>query len=360
MRSSFKQVVLVLSALGIVFGVLIGCSSPKTDTSESAEPVAATATADDTTTSQDTSTVDSTAPEPAAAKDPTTAQDPVANTEPAGKVESLLSGETLARYRELPEEYRVALEAYSAFGVSDDLIPTVVAEKIAQWPDSPEPIQDLLDAERYAQFQELTAIHPNAKIGDKPRVHRHAFFFLGYYPYVLQTEDTMEGRKQAFADLMDANTHKFELGKKPSVPEQRLEGLIVPSALTALDALGPQLRDAIAVPQPNFSIQIDALAVDIVTTEVMLLKSKPGLEVPTITDYLSADAQGQFNDMPADMRENAERRYARGVLFRMIGLATSAEHPTTTLPSKEVLAEVAQHEFEFAQMLARQQEKNDN
>ena len=328
MRSSFKQVVLVLSALGIVFGVLIGCSSPKTDTSESAEPVAA------------------------AAKDTTTAQDPDADIEPTEKVESLLSGETLARYRVLPEEYRVALEAYSAFGVSDDLIPTVVAEKMAQWPDSPEPIRDLLDAERYAEFQEYTATHP--KLGDTGKIHRHAFYFLGYYPYVLQTEDTADGRKQAFADLMDANTHKFELGKKPSVPEQRLEGLIVPSALTALDALGPQLRDAIAVPQPNFSIQIDALAVDIVTTEVMLLKSEPGLEVPTITDYLSADAQGQFNDMPADMREDAERRYARGVLFRMIGLATSAEHPTTTLPSEEVLTEVAQYEFEFAQMRAKQ------
>ena len=331
MRRSFKGVVLVLVALGIVFGVLIGCNSPKTDTSESAEPVAA-----------------------AAAKDMTKAQDPVANTEPAGKVEALLSGETLARYRALPEEYRVALDAYTLFGVSDELLPTVVAEKMALWPDSPEPIQDLLDADRYAMFEELTATHPNPSIGDTARLHRHAFFFLGYYPYVLQTEDTADGRKQAFADLMDANTHKFELGKKPSVPEPLLDGLIVPSALTALDALGPQLRDAIAVPQPNFSIQIDALAVDIVTTELMLLKSEPGLEVPTITDYLSADAQGQFNDLPADMRDDAERRYARGVLFRMIGLATSAEHPTTTLPSEEVLTEVAQYEFEFAQKLAKQ------
>ena len=349
MRRSFKEVVFVLAVLSILFGVTLACGSTELETTDSAAREA-----DSATTGQDTSTVDSTAPEPATAKGTTTAQGPDAGTEPAGKVESLLSGETLARYRALPEEYRVALEAYSAFGVSDDLIPTVVAEKMAQWPDSPEPIQDLLDAERYAKFEEFTAIHPNPKVGAQARIHRHAFFFLGYYPYVLQTEDTIDGRKQAFADLMDANTHKFELGKKPSVPEQRLEGLIVPSALTALDALGPQLRDAIAVPQPNFSIQIDALAVDIVNTEVMLLKSEPGLEVPTITDYLSADAQGQFNDLPADMREDAVRRYARGVLFRMIGLATSAEHPTTTLPSEEVLTEVAQYEFEFAQKLAKQ------
>ena len=236
MRRSFREVVFVLTALGIVFGVVIGCGSPKTDTSESAEPEAAAAAAEDTATNQDTSTVDSAAPEPAATKDTTTAQNPSADTEPAGKVESLLSGETLARYRALPEEYRVALEAYSLFGVSDDLIPTVVAEKMAQWPDSPEPIHDLLDAERYAMFEELTAIHPQT--GDAARLHRHAFFFLGYYPYVLLNEDTVEGRKQAFANLLDAMADRFELGKKPNVAKPRLDRLIVPSALASLDTLG--------------------------------------------------------------------------------------------------------------------------
>ncbi len=358
MRRSFKDVVFVLAALGIVFGVVVGCGSTESETSDSAPTEAAAAAAEDTATDQDTSTVDSAAPEPAAAKDTTTAQDPSADTEPAGKVESLLSGETLARYRALPEEYRVALEAYSRFGVSDDLIPTVVAEKMAQWPDSPEPIQDLLDAERYAEFQEYTATHP--KLGDTGRIHRHAFFFLGYYPYVLLNEDTADGRKQAFADLMDANTHKFELGKKPSVPEQRLDGLIVPSALAALDALGPRLHDAIAEPQPNFSIEIAALAADIVNKEVMLLKSEPGLEVPTITDYLSTETQRQFNNLSADIRQEAEQRFAHGVLFRMIGLATSADYPTTSLPSDEVLSEVAHQEFEFARMLAEQQENKDS
>ena len=358
MRRSFKEVVFVLVALAIVFGVVIGCSSPKTDTSESAEPAAAAAVAEDTATDQDTSTVDSAAQEPAATKDTTTAQNPSADTEPAGKVESLLSGEILARYRALPEEYRVALEAYALFGVSDDLIPTVVAEKMAQWPDSPEPIQDLLDAERYAEFQEYTATHP--KLGDTGRIHRHAFFFLGYYPYVLLNEDTADGRKQAFADLMDANTHKFELGKKPSVPEQRLDGLIVPSALAALDALGPRLRDAIAIPQPGRDIDIDALAVHIVTSEVMLLKAENRLEVPTLMESLPAEDQEVFKGLSADMREAAEGRFARHVVFRMIGLATSADHPTTSLPDENVLSEVAQHEFEFAQMLARQQEKKDS
>ena len=121
----------------------------------------------------------------------------------SGKVESLLSGETLARYRALPEEYRVALDAYSAFGVSDDLIPTVVAEKMAQWPDSPEPIRDLLDAERYAIFGELTATHP--KLEDEPKIQILSKFFLAYYPYVVLNEDTVEGRKQAFANLLDAS-----------------------------------------------------------------------------------------------------------------------------------------------------------
>ena len=149
-------------------------------------------------------------------------------------MESLLSGETLARYRALPEEYRVALEAYSRFGVSDDLIPTVVAEKMAQWPDSPEPIHDLLDADRYAMFEELTAIH-HPKLGDaSPRLHRStAFFFLGYYPYVLLNEDTVEGRKQAFANLLDAMADRFELGKQTECGRSLgLTDVIVPSALS--------------------------------------------------------------------------------------------------------------------------------
>ena len=358
MRRSFKEVVFVLVALAIVFGVVIGCSSPKTDTSESAEPAAAAAAAEDTATNQDTSTVDSAAQEPAATKDTTTAQNPSGDTEPPGKVESLLSGETLARYRALPEEYRVALEAYSAFGVSDDLIPTVVAEKMAQWPDSPEPIHDLLDADRYAMFEELTAIHPQT--GDAARLHRHAFFFLGYYPYVLLNEDTVEGRKQAFANLLDAMADRFELGKKPNVAKPRLDRLIVPSALASLDALGMRLRDAIAIPQPGRDIDIDALAVHIVTSEVMLLKAENRLEVSTLMESLPAEDQEVFKGLSADMREAAEGRFARHVVFRMIGLATSADHPTTSLPDENVLSEVAQHEFEFAQMLARQQEKKDS
>ncbi|MCY4527996.1 MAG: hypothetical protein OXD46_03050, partial [Chloroflexi bacterium] len=248
----------------------------------------------------------------------------------------------------------VALDAYSAFGVSDDLIPTVVAEKMEQWPDGPEPIRDLLDAERYAIFEELTAVHPNPAIGDKARVHWHASFFLGYYPYVLLNEDTSEGRKQAFANLLDSMADQFELGKKPSVPKPLLEGLIIPSAAEALDALGPRLRDAIAVQQPNFTTDIDALAFDIVSTEVMLLKSEPGLEMPTLGEVLSPEDRSGLNGLPADVREDAERRYARGVVFRMINLAMRADHPTSSLPGDDVLAQVAQHEFEFAQNLAKQ------
>ena len=341
MRWSYKGLVTIFAVFGILFGVTLACGSTESETPGSPAPQTVAATAEDTATSADSSS--SASAEPEAADD----------TEPAGKVESLLSGETLARYRALPEEYRVALDAYALFGVSDALLPTVVAEKMALWPDSPEPIQDLLDADRYAMFEELTATHPNPSIGDTARLHRHAFFFLGYYPYVLLDEDTVEGRKQAFANLLDAMADRFESGKKPEVPQPRLDGLIVPSAMAALDALGPRLRDAIAVPQPNFSIEIDALAGNVVFTEVMLLKSEPGLEVPALAAHLSAEDQGLFNDLPANMREDAERRYAHGVLSTMIGMATSEDHPKISLPSDEVLAEIAQQESEFAQMLAK-------
>ena len=292
-------------------------------------------------------------PEPATTKDPTTTQDPDADAVPPGKVESLLSGETLARYRALPEEYRVALEAYARFGVSDDLIPTVVAEKMAQWPESPEPVRDLLDAERYAKFEELTAIHPNPNIGDDARLHRHALFFLGYYPYVLNTEDTAEGRRQAFANLLDAIADRFEPGKEPDVPAPLLDGLIVPSAMAVLDTLGPRLRDAIAIPQPNTTFSLTAMAAEIVGKEVLLLKSEPGLEIPPMEGFLSTEDQGLFNSLPADIRESADGEFAHGVVWIMTGMATSGDHPVTTLPSEEDVASVAQHRFEIVQHLAK-------
>ncbi len=330
MRRSFKEVVLVLAGLGILFGVTLACGSTQSETTGSA------------TTGQD-----------AAAKYPKATQVSDADAKPTGKMESLLSGETLARYRVLPEEYRVALEAYARFGVSDDLIPTVVAEKISQWGDTPEPIQDLLDAERYAIFQELTAIQPNPNIGDNARLHRHAFFFLGYYLYVLKNEDTPEGRKQAFANFLDTIADRFEPGEEPAVPAPLLDGLIVPLAMAALDGLGPRLRDAIAIPQPNTAFSLIAMSAEIVGKEVLLLKSEPGLEIPTMYEFLSTEEQELFKGLPADLRESVDGRFGHGVLWIMTGMATSGDHPLTILPSEEVLAKVAQHQFEFVQHLAK-------
>ena len=341
MGRPFKVVVLVLAVLGILFGVTLACGSTESETTDSA------------TTGQDTGATASAVPEPATAKDPATTQDPDADTEPPGKVESLLSGETLARYRALPEEYRVALEAYPRFGVSDDLIPTVAAEKMAQWGDSPEPIQELLDAERYAKFEELTAIHPNPNVGDNARLHRHAFFFLGYYPYVLKNEDTAEGRRQAFAILLDAIADRFEPGEEPDVPAPPLDGLIVPLAMAALDTLGPRLRDAIAIPQPNTTFSITAMAAEIVGKEVLLLKSEPGLEIPPMEEFLSAEERGLFKGLPADIRESADGEFAHGVVWMMTGMATDGDHPVTTLPNEEDVASEAQLRFEIVQHLAK-------
>ena len=355
MRRSFREVVFVLTALGIVFGVLIGCGSPKTDTSESAEPAAAAAVAEDTATDQDTSTVDSAAQEPAATKDTTTAQNPSADTEPAGKVESLLSGETLARYRALPEEYRVALDAYSAFGVSDDLIPTVVAEKMAQWPDSPEPIQDLLDADRYAIFGELTATHP--KLEDEPKIQILSKFFLAYYPYVVLNEDRVEGRKQAFANLLDATANKYSPGGIPEVPEPRLDDVIVPSAVSVLDELGPRLREALTNRRSDEMVDVQSLAIELKLIEFMLLKSEPGLEVPPLTQYLTADERDLYGKIPADIREITEWGYAQGVLGQMLFQGTSPEYPTTFLPDEDYFMERVRERFEFALKSFEQREK---
>ena len=275
------------------------------------------------------------------------------DVEAAGNLESLLSSEVLARFRELPEEYREALRAYQAFGVSDDLVTTVVAEKMAQWPDNPEPIRDLLDADRYAKFEELTAIHP--QLGDTVRKNRYAIIFLGFYPYVVQNEETSEDRSQAMAVLVDAMAEEFSVGAIPQVPDPELADVIVPSAVEVLDDLGPRLREAIRTRRTDEMVDVQSLAIELLTFEVMLLKIEPGIETPTLAENLSIEDQEVFDSLPTDIREAAEGRYTRAVLRQMKSFATSPDHPTVSLPEEDVLKDSAKEGFEFARRLAEQQ-----
>ena len=276
-----------------------------------------------------------------------------ADVEAAGNLESLLSSEVLARFRELPEEYREALRAYQVFGVSDDVVPTVVAEKMAQWPDNPRAVSDLLDADRYAKFEELTAIHP--QLGDTVRTNRYAILFLGYYPYVVQNEETSEDRSQAMAVLVDAIAEEFSVGAIPQVPDPELADVIVPSAVEVLDDLGPRLREAIRTRRTDEMVDVQSLAIELLTFEVMLLKIEPGIETPTLAENLSIEDQEVFDSLPTDIREAAEGRYTRAVLRQMKSFATSPDHPTVSLPEEDVLKDSAKEGFEFARRLAEQQ-----
>ena len=268
-------------------------------------------------------------------------------------LEALLTGDTLARYRTLPEEYRAALGAYRAFGLSDDLVPTVVAEKMDQWPDNPEPISELLDPDRYAKFQELTAIHP--QLGDTIRMNRYAFFFLSYYPYVVQTEDTAEGRQEAFALLLDAIADEFSPGNIPEVPDPELADVIIPTAVDALDELGPRLHEAIRTRRTGDTVDVQSLAIELLTFEFLLLKTEPGLETPTLSQYLSEADKEAFEALSPDVREAAEGRYVRSVLFRITSFALSPDHSTTALPDEDTLTEIAKQEFQFTRQLTGQQ-----
>ncbi len=112
------------------------------------------------------------------------------------EVESLLSGDVLDRFRELPTDYQEALAAYLAFGLSPDLMPVVAEQKMAQWPEDPAPLRDLLGPDRYVSFEKL--------YGPNPRAPYYAYFLLTYYVYVLNTEDSPDGQRQAVRGLVDA------------------------------------------------------------------------------------------------------------------------------------------------------------
>ena len=112
------------------------------------------------------------------------------------EVESLLSGDVLDRFRELPTDYQEALAAYLAFGLSPDLMPVVTEQKMAQWPKDPAPLRDLLGPDHYVSFEKL--------YGPNPRAPYYAYFLLTYYVYVLNTEDSPDGQRQAVRELVDA------------------------------------------------------------------------------------------------------------------------------------------------------------
>ena len=267
---------------------------------------------------------------------------------PPEGVEVLLSGDVLDRFRALPTDYQEALAAYLAFGVSPDLVPIVVEQKMAQWPEDPTPLRDLLGPDRHESFKNLYEPNPGATY--------YAYFLLTFYVHLLNNEDTLEGQGQALQDLLDA--HLFttpalesaelarlddQLGpssqqalrspwREKQVSRPPLESVLTPTALARLDQLGPSFQRAIRSPSAWYDdpgeMDLQTFAVMFTLFEILLLKTPAGTELPSIEAYLSEQELVELKALPEEIQDTVEHEFQVRVLVSWY--AGGALYPSVT------------------------------
>ncbi len=258
------------------------------------------------------------------------------------EVQSLLSGDALDRFQALPEDHQKALAAYLAFGVSPDLVPIVVEQKMAQWPEDPPQLRDLLGPDRYESFGNLS--------GSASGAPYYANFLLTYYVHVLNNEDTLEGQSQAFHSLMYALVGPTpEERRRVTITRPPLESVLTPTALARLDQLGPSFQQAIRSPWYGLDeMDLQTFAIMFTSFEILLLKTPAGTELPSIEAYLSEQELADLKTLPEDIRETVEPWFHDGVLGWFLGIAIYPSVPTLTLPPEDILSSEAKTSLSFA------------
>ena len=257
-----------------------------------------------------------------------------------GSVQALLSGDALDHFQALPADYQKALAAYLAFGVSPDLVPVVVEQKMAQWPEDPTPLGDLLGPDRYRSFKDLV---------DPQALHYHAYILLTYYVHVLNNEDTPEGQEQAIQALMDAlqgqgptqqeiaslsgSTSTSEQVSQVRVSRPPLESILTPAALARLDQIGPSFERAMRTPYFSASdIDLQVLAATFAQYEILLLKTPAGTDLPSIKAYLSEQELADLGALPQNIRDTVEPGFHDIVVGWYGGNALNQSVTTLTMP----------------------------
>ena len=334
------KLVTLTALLGLFIVVAAACGGAAADIKDQSAQVAQTATSEPSAAPSAGLTPEQTAPAEAEA---TVFEGTVE------EVESLLSGSPLERYRGLPEDYREALAAYLALGVSSDLIPAVVEQRMALWPKSPEPLSELLGPEGYARFQELA--------DEAPKGLYHAFFLLTTYTAAHANEGTPEARQQAVVDLLDA----IEASGKPKLLDPTesqeesfvwppIEGVLTPAALAKLELFGPNFQRSMERFFENeYPFVTDPFIFALFATqfELGLLKATAGLELAPIADYLSADQLAELNALPEDIKSGVEPSFHSQLVLTVTGPAIYKSRTTNEIRA-DYLRRRAESELELA------------
>ena len=288
---------------------------------------------------------------------------PVVQSSPQGSpaptavdTESLLSGTALARYRALPRAYQDALGLYLFVGVSPDLVPFIVEEKMGQWGDDVVPLSELVGEERAKRFEGIDLAPPVA----------YGRLLGSYYVHILNAHMNTAQRIVAMQELVDVMAppppsltvgepdEAIDLEGRETLPISMwptLEAVLVPTAIVRLEGLGLRLREQVeASITDTGDDSIENVAIFLSMYELFLLKTQPELDLPSIEDILTGANLSAYQALPSADRERVGRSFQKmAFLFLYLQPAVlPGSPPTVHVPSDTLLAETAVAELKLA------------
>ena len=305
-------------------------------------------------------------PTPSVSKDPATSQvSTIPSREAAhAKLESILSGETLDRYRALPPAYQEALGLYTWHNLPPDLVHSAVTDKLDQWGDTIIPLPELLGEERAERFEGLEG-----------EIVNHARLLAAFYVLVLNTESFDESPAEAMRQMVDYmaprppnisttgpdETRFPAMAPAPMVTWTSLETVLTNTALARLDLLGPRIRERVldSISSPGED-DIKNVATALTIYELFLLKAQPHLEMPSLEETLTGDDLATFRSFSAADRDRAEFTFQWGLFH--LHYAAAASHPTNSTipkPTPDFLAEQAAFAMDWVKPSGKSEQDQD-
>lgn len=282
------------------------------------------------------------------------------------KMQTILSGETLDKYRALPPAYQEALGLYTWHNLPPDLVRSAVKDKINQWGDDwIIPLPDFIGEERAERFNELEG-----------EIVNHAYLLVSYYVLVLNTEPPDLSRSVALRGFIDyvapldtempstsePDKDTSRPSKAPMVAWPSLETVLTNTALARLDMLGPRIRERVMDDiSSSGEDDIKNVAAFLTLYELFLLKAQPGLEIPTLEDTLTGDDLATFKNFSDADRDAAESFFQRG-LFSLHYVGAAGHPPNSTIPgpTPDFLADQAAFAMEWVTLSVKSETEQES
>ena len=270
------------------------------------------------------------------------------------KMQTILTGETLDRYRALPPAYQEALGFYTWHDLPPGIVRSAVNDKIDQWGDDVIPLPELLGEERAKRFDGL-----------KGQIVNHAHLLVSYYVLILNTQSSDEARTEAMQQYVDyiappdtempstsePDADTSSSARAPMVAWPPLEKVLTKTALARLDLLGPRIRERVidihAISSSGES-DIKTTVIALALYEMFLLKAQAGLEIPSLEETLIGDDLVAFMNFSEADRDNAESFFQRQLFsLHYVGAAGHPPNSTIPKPTPDILAKEATFAMEW-------------